>query len=101
MADMVTRTFGSDRMTANARALLSSNQSNFAIINFPGAGNKFYSIGDQFGHSYFRNAPAVSSDRVLMLRDDLDPGEPGRPLEHVDLHFWNIPPGYPTKSPIE
>jgi hypothetical protein len=30
-----------------------------------------------------------------MLRDDLDPGTPGRPLEYVDLNFWRIPPGYP------
>ncbi len=49
----------------------------------------------------FRNAPTVSSDLVLMLRDDLDAGESGRPLKHVDLNFWSIPPGYPAKSPIE
>jgi hypothetical protein len=40
----------------------------------------------------------VSSDLVLMLRDDLDPGTAGRPLERIDLMFWRIPPGYPSIS---
>ena len=51
--------------------------------------------GDRYGHSYFREAPTVSSDVVLMLRDDLDAGDPGRPLEYLDLYFWAIPPNYP------
>jgi esterase/lipase superfamily enzyme len=71
--------------------------SEFAIIQFPGASRGYRSRRDHYGHSYFRNAPAVSSDLVLMLRDDLDPDEPGRPLEHVDQGFYVIPPGYPNR----
>ena len=69
--------------------------SDFAIIQYPGASKAYRSRGDSFGHSYFRNAPAVSSDLMLMLRDDIDPGTPGRPLERVDQSFYMIPPGYP------
>ncbi len=32
------------------------------------------------GHSYFYRHPAVSADLILLLRDNLDPGSPGRPL---------------------
>jgi hypothetical protein len=53
---------------------------------------------DSFGHSYFRNAPAVSSDVIIMLRDDLDPGAPGRPLEYLGAKFWRVPPGYPASN---
>ncbi len=31
-----------------------------------------------------------------MLRDDLDPGPPGRPREHIGRKFWRFPPGYPA-----
>ena len=71
------------------------NGSDFAVIQYPGASKAYRSRGDSFGHSYFRNAPAVSSDLMLMLRDDVDPGTPGRPLERVDQSFYMIPPGYP------
>jgi esterase/lipase superfamily enzyme len=71
--------------------------SNFAVIQFPGASSAYRSRKDHYGHSYFRNAPAVSSDLILMLRDDLDPGAPGRPLDHVDQGFYIIPPGYPDR----
>ena len=54
-----------------------------AVINFSGAADTENSQRDRYGHSYFRDAPTVSSDLVLMLRDDLDPGTPGRPLEPV------------------
>ncbi len=67
-------------------------ESNIAFINFAGFEG---SEGDRFGHSYFREAPSVSSDLVLMLRYDIDAGAPGRPLEHVGLKFWRIPPDYP------
>ena len=53
---------------------------------------------DRYGHSYFRDAPTVSSDLVLMLRDDLDAGPPGRPLEPLGFQFWRIPPGYPDDN---
>ena len=44
------------------------------------------------------DAPTVSSDIVLMLRDNLDPGPPGRPLEQIGRRFWRVPSGYPTFS---
>ena len=62
-------------------------------INYSPAPN---SPTGSYGHSYFRTAPTVSSDLVLMLRDDLDAGTPGRPLKPMGLGFWRIPPGYPT-----
>ena len=68
---------------------------NVAIVNFPATSYQ----GDRFGHSYFRDAPSVSSDLVLMLRDDLDPGPPGRPLENLGHKFWQVPPGYPANEP--
>ena len=68
---------------------------NFAFVKFAGADGAAASQGDRYGHSYFRNAPTVASDVVLILRDDLDPGTPGRPLESIGPHFWRVPPGYP------
>lgn len=62
--------------------------SHVTIVNFTGE-----STG--FGHSYFRTNPAVSSDIILKLRYGLEPGDPGRPLEHIGLNFWKIPEGYP------
>ena len=72
---------------------------NYSIVTFAGASGGFVVEGDKYGHSYFRNAPTVSSDVVLMLRDDRDPGTPERPLEHIDLNFWRIPQGYPAVKP--
>ena len=71
----------------------------FAIIQFPGASDAYKLVGDRYGHSYFRNAPTVSSDLVIMLREDLDPGPPGRPLEYIGSNYWRIPPGYPDNIP--
>ena len=54
-------------------------------------------------HSYFRTNPAVSSDLILMIRDNRDPGaENGRPLIEIDrgLNYWKIKDGYPgTAAP--
>ena len=72
--------------------------SNFAIVSFEGASGATPSQGDSWGHSYFRDAPTVSSDLVLMLRDDLDPGPPGRPLEKIGRKFWRVPPSYPAND---
>ena len=47
------------------------------------------------GHSYFYNNPAVSADLVLLLRDNLEPGSPGRPLVKRGENFWEITEGYP------
>ena len=51
------------------------------------------------GHSYFYGHPAVSADLVLLLRDNLEPGSPGRPLYRRDVNFWEITEGYPAASP--
>ena len=88
-------TFGPEDLNEISKSQMEFSSSNAAFINFSGASNASYSQADSYGYSYFRNAPTVSSDLVLMLRDDLDPGMPGRPLEHIGLQFWRIPPGYP------
>jgi len=85
-------------MTPTAKATMERSNANFYIINFMSSTDKSDSNADSFGHSYFRNAPTVSSDLVLMLRDDIDPGPPGRPLEHLGYYFWRVPPGYPAKN---
>jgi esterase/lipase superfamily enzyme len=46
-----------------------------------------------FGHGYFLSNPAVRSDLVAMIRDRLDPGDPGRPLIEISKAFWRIPEG--------
>jgi esterase/lipase superfamily enzyme len=46
---------------------------------------------DFFGHSYFVSNSEVSSDIIAMLRYDLRPNEPGRPLEQVAGPFWRVP----------
>ena len=70
----------------------------FFVVSFSGAPGADDTELDRYGHSYFRDAPSVSSDLVLMLRDDLDPGDPGRPLEPAGLRFWRIPPNYPDRG---
>jgi hypothetical protein len=45
---------------------------------------------DFFGHSYFKSNPRVSADIVALLRYDLQPNEPGRPLQVVKRPFWRI-----------
>jgi esterase/lipase superfamily enzyme len=59
----------------------------------------------QFGHSYFHDSPAVSSDLILMIRYHLQPGEDfGRPLRITKNGFWTIddeypgPPRHPSKD---
>ena len=86
-----------ETLTPEARAAIDGGNANMAFINFISSTDKSDSNADKFGHSYFRNAPTVSSDVILMLRDDLDPGTPGRPLENLGHKFWRVPPGYPKK----
>ena len=51
---------------------------------------------DFIGHGYFHSNPAVSSDLILLLRDDKDPGaEHGRPLIRKEYNFWVIKDDYP------
>ena len=84
-------------LTPESRAAIDGGNSSLSFINFMSSSDKSDSNADKFGHSYFRNAPTVSSDVILMLRDDLDPGDPGRPLESLGHHFWRVPPGYPKQ----
>ncbi len=51
------------------------------------------------GHSYFYDHPAVSSDLILLLRDDLDPGaDHGRPLERLGSMLYALYDDYPATS---
>lgn len=93
-------TFGPEDVTEVIRAAMEFSNAKFAVINFSGVSDASDSQADGYGHSYFRDSPAVSSDLVLMLRDDLDPGTRGRPLEHLGLQFWRVPPGYPGRRPV-
>jgi esterase/lipase superfamily enzyme len=97
-------TLGPDNVTDTIKAAMAFGNTdlgdtNFAVINFSGASDAQGSQGDEYGHSYFRDAPTVSSDLVLLLRDDLNPGDPGRPLKRLGLEFWSVPPGYPGGVP--
>jgi hypothetical protein len=50
---------------------------------------------DATGHSYFTGSPAVSSDIILMLRDNRQPGaEHGRPLKKHMKNFYEIHDDY-------
>jgi hypothetical protein len=86
-------------MTETSRAAIERGNANLSVINFMSATDKSDSDADSFGHSYFRNAPTVSSDLIIMLRDDVDPGSPERPLEYLGAKFWRVPPGYPASNP--
>ena len=88
-----------ETVRAGMEFAMAHNPTNFAVVNFAAAAEAEGSQRDRYGHSYFRDAPPVSSDLVLMLRDDLDPGSSGRPLEPIGLRFWRIPPGYPARQP--
>lgn len=55
---------------------------------------------DLVGHSYFYSNPAVSSDLILLLRDNRHAGaEHGRPLRHIRGSFWELYDGYPNGGP--
>ena len=52
------------------------------------------------GHTYWIDNPAVLSDVILILRDNLPPGEKqGRPLIRAETGFWQIHDGYPYAGP--
>ena len=91
-------TFSMEDTSEVLEAALEFSQNSIAIINYSPAPN---SPTGNYGHSYFRNAPTVSSDLVLMLRDDLDAGTPGRPLKPIGPGFWRIPLVYPAAQPAQ
>jgi len=50
---------------------------------------------NMLGHDYFHSNPAVSSDMILMLRDNRAPGAAtGRPLKELFQNFWEIDDKY-------
>jgi len=83
-------------MTEESRLAMERGNANLTVINFMSSTDKSDSDADSFGHSYFRNAPTVSSDVIIMLRDDVEAGSPERPLEYLGAKFWRVPPGYPA-----
>jgi esterase/lipase superfamily enzyme len=46
------------------------------------------------GHSYYLTNPSTSSDIIRILNTGSKPGEPGRPLTHKMLNFWEMPVEY-------
>jgi esterase/lipase superfamily enzyme len=51
------------------------------------------------GHDYYRSNPAVSSDLILLLRDNRPPGAAnGRPLTKAAGHYWRITDDYLKKA---
>jgi len=88
-------TLGADKIPETMQSTIDFSGANFSVINFSGHKEEGASGID---HSYFRKVPSVSSDLILMLRDDLDAGSPGRPLERLAPKFWQIPAGYPAKQ---
>jgi esterase/lipase superfamily enzyme len=80
-------TFGQEQVTGVVKSAMEFSNANVAFVSFDRARDAVGSIGDRYGHSYFRDSPTVASDVVLMLRDDLDPGTPGRPLLPIGRHF--------------
>jgi len=91
-------TFRMEKMSKVLKAAREFNPNGMAIINYSPAPNL---LTGGYGHSYYRTDPTVSSDIVLMLRDDLNAGTPERPLKPTGPGFWSIPPGYPAAQPVQ
>ncbi len=93
--------FGGLRRLGTAEAT-SLDRSTYARLKTVGNVNFVELKGDggSFGHSYFHENPAVSSDVLLAIRFDRKPGaEHGRPLEPQGNHFWLIRDGYLLPPP--
>ncbi|WP_189495707.1 alpha/beta hydrolase [Algimonas arctica] len=45
-------------------------------------------------HSHFRLHPGVLADIAITIRTGAEPSDPERPLEHLDLNFWQIDKTY-------
>jgi len=87
-------TLGLDKMPETMEETVDFSSANISFINFSGKKDEG---GGGIDHSYFRKVPSVSSDLILMLREDVDPGSPERPLEPLGQKFWKIPRGYPAR----
>lgn len=88
-------TFGLEDVSGSAKEVLEYGNTNLDVITFEGASGSSRSVGDRAGHSYFRNAPTVASDVVLILRENADAGSPERPLIKTGPHFYAVPGNYP------
>jgi len=89
-----------ETMTKTTKRAMERGNANVSIINFTTLAERNRENVDHFGHSYFRTAPSVSSDLIIMLRDDLDAGSTGRPLKSLGQKFWEVPPGYPAHRSV-
>jgi esterase/lipase superfamily enzyme len=55
---------------------------------------------DPVGHGYFHSSPAASSDLILSIRFEMQPGaEHGRPMLPRGFNFWTIDETYPSSQP--
>ena len=79
-------------LTESEKEILKSQSWNetMNVINFSGT-------SDQYGHSYFRTNPSVSSDLILLFKG-VAPGSPSRPLEPQGFGFWELPKDYPNNQ---
>lgn len=51
-------------------------------------------------HNHFRMHPSVLADIATTIRTGAEPGDPERPLDHLDLNFWRIDRSYfPDPAP--
>jgi esterase/lipase superfamily enzyme len=80
---------GYDELTEFERSIVSAGlRTTYVDARVPAKG---------WGHSYFHQDPAVSSDLILVLRDNRGPGAAnGRPLREVGPNYWVIGENYPN-----
>ncbi len=52
-------------------------------------------VSGNFGHSYYNSHPGALSDIAILVRENLKPGDEGRPLVHQKINFWTLPEDYP------
>jgi esterase/lipase superfamily enzyme len=90
--------FGSDRRLGQLTIGSMTEEERQAISLFPNMEMIEARVpsADLVGHGYFHSSPAVSSDVILILRDNRRPGaEHGRPLIPQGPSLWLLPDGYP------
>ncbi len=83
---------GVDNLSAEERNLLTT----LPLLTFINADVK----SDITGHAYFWTNPAASTDLILLLRDNLDPGvKNGRPLIRRSDNYWVLRDNYLLRTP--